>query len=388
MHSWYSLVAYMLSPSFDYAIIGTGAAGFHLAIRFAEDPFFQNKKILILEKDTKNTDDRTWSFWEKGATQWDGLAEKKWDKARFYGVKDCFNISLEPYRYKTIRSSKFYGHAKEIIDSSDRFTMVHDEVLEIDNHLIKTKDGAYQSQHIFDSRISKVFFEKKKEHQTLTQHFLGWFIKTETPVFNTDEVIMMDYRLRWNSDTSFTYVLPFAPNFALVEFTLFNEEMIPESGYEEKLRNYISAYLKRSNYTIEEVETGAIPMSDYPFHKHHSDVTTKIGTAGGWVRPSSGYSFKNAERYSKKIVENIKNRRSPQKNIAKSRFRLYDSIFLRVLKERNDLGPEIFQMLYTKHKAKTLFRFLDEESTLLEDAKIMFSLNKRIFRRALLKSIF
>ncbi|MDE0471884.1 MAG: lycopene cyclase family protein [Ekhidna sp.] len=378
----------MSNPSFDYAIIGTGAAGFHLAIQFAKDPFFQHKKILILEKDTKNTDDRTWSFWEKGATQWDALAEKKWDKARFYGVKDCFNISLKPYHYKTIRSSKFYAYAKEIINSSDRFTMIHDEVLHVDRHSIKTASGEYQSQHIFDSRITKAFFNKKEEYQTLTQHFLGWFIKTKEPVFKTDEIVMMDYRIRWNADTSFTYVLPFSPDFALVEFTLFNEGMIPNSAYKEKLRNYISVYLKTSNYTIEEVEVGVIPMSNYPFHRHHSEVITKIGTAGGWVRPSSGYSFKNAERYSGKIVKNIKKQQPPQKNVAKSRFRLYDTIFLRVLKERNDLGPEIFQTLYTEHEAKTLFRFLDEESTLCEDVKIMLSLNKRIFQKALLKSIF
>ena len=199
---------------------------------------------------------------------------------------------------------------------------------------------------------------------------------------------MMDYRVQWKTDTSFAYVLPFSPTFALVEFTLFNEALIQDADYEEKLKAYISSYLKISNYTIKEVEKGSIPMSDYPFYSHHSDTITKIGTAGGWVRPSSGYSFKNAERYAQKIVENIKKGRAPHKKIARSRFRLYDAIFLRVLKERNDLGSEIFQTLYTKHQAKTLFRFLDEESTVPEDIKIMFSLNKPIFQRALLKSVF
>jgi len=379
----------MSSQSYDYAIIGAGAAGLHLAIKMAEDPFFKESKILILDKEEKNTNDRTWSFWEKPGTRWNEIATKGWDHALFIGTKEQFPIPLKPYRYKTIRSSSFYRYAKDIIAGAPQFTLIQDEVLDVNGHLIKTLKGEYHAQHIFDSQLSKRFFEKKKEYQSLTQHFVGWFIQTKAPVFNPEEVIMMDYRLQWKSDTSFTYVLPFSPTFALVEFTLFNEELIQNKDYEEKLKNYISSYLKISDYRIEEVEKGIIPMSDYPFYKEHTATVTKIGTAGGWVRPSSGYSFKNADRYSQKIINNIKGGRIPHKNIANSRFRLlYDVIFLRVLKERNDLGPGIFQTLYTKHSAKRLFRFLDEESSLFEEIKIMFSLNKRIFQKSLWKSIF
>ena len=44
----------------------------------------------------------------------------------------------------------------------------------------------------------------------------------------------------------------------------------------------------------------------YPFYKESTKNITKIGTAGGWVKPSTGYSFKSCEKYSLKILKNIK----------------------------------------------------------------------------------
>jgi len=40
----------MESTVYDYAIIGAGAAGLQLALAFAEDPYFNTKEILVIEK--------------------------------------------------------------------------------------------------------------------------------------------------------------------------------------------------------------------------------------------------------------------------------------------------------------------------------------------------
>ncbi|MFK7809417.1 MAG: lycopene cyclase family protein, partial [Saprospiraceae bacterium] len=52
--------------TYDYAIIGAGCAGIHLALAMMKDSFFADKQILVLEKEAKNTNDRTWCFWEEG----------------------------------------------------------------------------------------------------------------------------------------------------------------------------------------------------------------------------------------------------------------------------------------------------------------------------------
>ncbi|MEP0984073.1 lycopene cyclase family protein [Ekhidna sp.] len=374
----------MDQTKYDYAIVGVGAAGLQLVLKMIKDDFFNEKRILLIDKDKKVANDRTWCFWEKGETIWDELAIQTWQTGLFYNRHETISFELEPYRYKMVRSADFYAYAKAEIAKAKNVDWANDEVLNIDSRQIIGSGGTYSAIHIFDSRISGEFQEKKDRYHSLIQHFKGWFIRTETAAFDPDVFTMMDYRLKWKDSTSFTYVLPISSNTALVEFTLFNDRLLPDTEYDIYLKEYIDSYLQIKNYTIEEVEQGMIPMSDYPFHKHHSKFVTKIGTAGGWVRPSSGYSFKNADRYSTMTVENIKKGKRPEKGIANSRFRSYDSIFLNVLSKRNDLGEDIFTKLYTKPEIQSVFRFLDEESSIFEDFRVMFSLNRPQFWKAFL----
>lgn len=38
---------------YDYAIIGTGAAGLHLCLAMMADPFFTGHKILLIDREEK-----------------------------------------------------------------------------------------------------------------------------------------------------------------------------------------------------------------------------------------------------------------------------------------------------------------------------------------------
>ncbi|MEP1035054.1 lycopene cyclase family protein [Ekhidna sp.] len=376
----------MNQTSYDYAIVGAGAAGLQLALKMINDDFFKEKSILLLDKDDKVANDRTWCFWEAKESLWDQLAIQTWGNGLFFNKQEAISFSLSPYRYKMVRSADFYAYAKAEIAKANNVVWIKDEVKIIDEKQMTGTEGSYSANHIFDSRIPEEFNEKKDKFHSLVQHFKGWFIETESPIFDLETFTMMDYRLKWKDSTSFTYVLPLTPNTALVEFTLFNDRLLADDTYDEYLKEYISKYLETNNYQVKEVEQGLIPMSDYPFHKHHSKYITKIGTAGGWVRPSSGYSFKNADRYSTMMVENIKKGNRPEKGVANSRFRTYDSIFLNVLASRNDLGEDIFTRLYTKPPIQSVFRFLDEESSFAEDIRVMFSLNRPQFWRAFLST--
>jgi len=371
--------------SFDFAIIGAGAAGLNLALKMASDSFFDQKKILILDKNEKNGNDKTWSFWERGVTQWDSITFKTWDKALFYSKNQKFEFKLNPYRYKTIRSNDFYNYSKGILQKKSNIQWDKNEVINVNEHEIICSESSYHAIHIFDSRVNNEFHSNSLKHNSLLQHFKGWIIETPENTFDPTSFTMMDYRLNFEDKTSFTYVLPFSPDKALVEFTLFNLNLLTDEQYEEMLNTYISQFLKINSFKISEVEKGVIPMSDYPFHIHHASEVTKIGTAGGWVRPSSGYSFKNADKYSQMMVNNIKNGSKINKGVARNRFRKYDQVFLNVLKNHNSKGSEIFTKFYTNHPIQKLFRFLDEESSLMEDLQIILSYNNKEFRKAALQ---
>lgn len=74
----------MSTFNYHYIIIGAGAAGLNLALAMNEDAFFKDKKILILDKDKKTENDRTWSFWEKGNGKWDHIVSKNMEEIYRY----------------------------------------------------------------------------------------------------------------------------------------------------------------------------------------------------------------------------------------------------------------------------------------------------------------
>ena len=333
---------------------------------------------------------RRGAFGRSGPGRYDSIITHSWDMADFMSKQKEVRLNLYPYRYKMLRSLDFYDYARKQIELAPNITWVQDEVVLIRENSyaeIQGTLGSYRATHIFDSRIPAAFGNKGDSYTRLLQHFRGWYIQTDADVFDASKFLMMDFRLQWNDTTSFTYVLPTSARTALVEFTLFTPMLIGHDDYDQMLRLYLSEILKIEAYEINEVETGVIPMSDYPFYKHNTNSITKIGTAGGWVKPSSGYSFKNSDRFSKKIVKNIKAGVRPSAGIAIGRFRKYDSLFLDVLMNRNELGASLFTAMYTQNSPESILKFLDEETTWLEDLSIMRAFDQSLFIRTLFKQV-
>lgn len=375
---------------YDIAIIGAGAAGLQLALALRSDLHFAQQKILILEKDGKDQNDRTWCFWEKGVGKWDGLLTQSWSQGDFFYEENHQPLDLLPYRYKMLRGLDFYRFAKHELGAAQNFTWQKEEVVEVANGeviRIMGKQGSYTAGWVFDSRLPKEFSALQPSpngvQRYILQPFKGWVVRTPDDRFDPSRFTMMDYRLRWQDTTSFTYVLPMSKREALVEFTLFTPTLPPEGIYDEMLRQYFNWILKIKEFEIVETEFGIIPMTDFPFEKYSVGKHIRIGMAGGWVKPSSGYSFKNCERYAQKIVENLKTGRPANTGLFSKKFQFYDSVFLGVLQAQNELGPSLFNGMYAKNEIQKIFAFLDNETSLGEDLGIISSFPKEPFLRSL-----
>ena len=122
------------------------------------------------------------------------------------------------------------------------------------------------------------------------QHFKGLLIKTEEPAFNPSEATLMDFRVSQQHGTTFMYVLPVSGTRALVEYTLFTKELLEAEEYVVAIKDYISSYLKVTNYNVFGEEFGVIPMTNIKFLKQIGRVIN-MGTAGGQTKGSSGYTF-------------------------------------------------------------------------------------------------
>lgn len=376
---------------FDYIIIGNGLAGLQLALGFLKEPFFDSKKIGLIDSSNKTSNDKTWSFWEVGKGNWDTIVYKKWDKALFKSKNVQISIPLKGYTYKSIRAIDFYDFAKRQLNASSNFHFILDEIKDIHASDILRINGnkvSYIANHVFDSRIPKEYYSKSSKYSIIHQHFKGWVIDTNTPIFQPDEFTMMDYRFNYNESTSFIYVLPFTETKALIEFTFFTPYLVEEKVYDDALKNYIKEHLKLDSYDIVETEIGNIPMTDFPFWEYHSDGVTKIGTGGGWVKGSTGYSFKHTEKHVQNIIHNIKDGTNPSSNLIRKKFKFYDAIFLDVLNHHNEKGIWIFEQFYSKNSVDTMFRFLDEETSFKEDIQIMKSLFSMTFIKSFFRILF
>lgn len=376
---------------FDYIIIGSGLAGLQLAMAFHEDPYFKTKQIALIDKSSKSTNDRTWSFWEKGDGKWDSIINHSWDKALFRSARCKVDLNLKEYQYKSIRAIDFYQFAQSKLNEASNFHFFQDEILELSEDkivYIQGEKGTFSADHVFDSRIPKAFHEKPSKYTLLQQHFVGWIIETENPCFDTETFVMMDYRWKYEDSTSFIYVLPYSKTRALIEFTFFTPKLVTEKVYEDALKTYIKEQLKIETYQIIERESGNIPMTDFPFENSNTKLVTKIGTAGGWVKGSTGYSFKNTEKKVERLLNNIKSNRDTTHQLQSRKYQFYDRIFLKVLYDENEKGEWIFEQFYSKNTIQTMFRFLDEESSFREDLRIMNSLFSWSFIKTFFKILF
>lgn len=375
---------------YDIAIIGMGCAGSHILLEIMDQPEMRDKKILVLDDFNAESLDKTWSFWEKGSGKWDSLLSYMWQKGKFQTSKVDIDFSLNPYRYKKLESRDFIAFAKANLQQHTNITLVEskvDLIIESDIATLETASETFHAKLVLDSRIPKEFFKDEKAI-TLKQHFLGWQIKTDQDIFDPERFVMMDYRLRDPGTTSFIYILPYSKTEALVEFTYFSADLVEDNVYEKYLTQFISEFLNTTTYEITATEQGVIPMTTYRFDQHHTPLVHKIGTAGGWVKASTGYSFKLSEKRAKVLVENYKAGKPLDQGMQKKRFQFYDEIMLDVLSAHNERGHLLFQNLYTNNPIDRIFAFLDEETRFSQELKIMLPLTSMPFIKGFFKKLF
>ena len=377
--------------SYDYIFLGTGAAGLSLLMRMIDSGKFADKKILLIDRDQKISNDRTWCFWEKGEGYFESLVYKAWDHLGF--KSDNFSSRLETgnYRYKMIRGIDFYNYC---------FSKIHEQAnIEIRHGKIGTEYKEGKTSYYLDHNrlqvgnavvFNSIFLDQnllKNGPGSLIQHFQGWMIETASPVFDESDATLMDFRVHQNNGTTFVYVLPLAPNRALVEYTVFSRSLLPAETYYKELENYIHVYLTTNKYKILETEGGSIPMSviNSPFFENG---VYNIGTAGGQTKASTGYTFSFIQKHSENIVQSLINDKIlTDINDSSKRFKFYDRVLLQALINGKPGGKEIFTRLFERNRADSIFKFLDNESSISEELALIKTLHTVPFLKAALQQV-
>lgn len=372
---------------FDYIILGAGCAGLSLGVRLAQDDHFINKKILIIDKAPKSLNDRTWCLWENKPGYFEQLVHHRWNNMYVRHALGSKQLTMKDYAYKLIRGIDFYKHCFQIISKAENVQVHYSAVSSVDavKGEVITDGGHFSGYHIFSSVLLQEP-ELKLGELYLLQHFRGWWIETETDFFDPTAADLMNFRTGQQHGCSFVYVLPVSKRRALVEYTLFTEDTLQDHEYDDALKHFIAHEMSLQNYQITEVENGIIPMTNLVFPTQQEKITY-IGTAGGQTKASTGYTFQYIQKHSDALVAALRNTGNVQIASTAKRFRFYDSVLLRVLHQRKLAGADVFFRLFMKNPAPRVFRFLDNETSFLEELQIMNSTPKGIFISAALSEM-
>lgn len=376
---------------YHYIFTGSGLSALMVVYEMAVSGKFRDKSILLIDESAKKSNDRTWCFWEKQNGEFEAIVSEKWDSAWFTNDHFKRELNLDPYQYKMIRGIDFYNHVFSVLASHPNIEFLNEKVLdfsEVNTHaVVKTQTQNFTCNKIFNSIFNPALALGQKKYPVLQQHFIGWFVKSKEAVFNPEVATFMDFSVEQKGNTRFMYVLPTSENEALVEYTLFSKDLLPDLEYENAIRNYLKN-LGVSDYEIIEKERGNIPMTAYPFWKHNSKNILNIGSAGGWTKASTGYTFSNTMKKSRQVVNFLQTGTDLSKFQKTNKFRFYDMLLLDILAEKNDLGSKVFSSMFEKGNPALILKFLDEETTFAEDLQVIWKCPKGLFLQALSTRIF
>lgn len=379
------------NKNFDYIIVGGGASGLMMAYRMSKDTYFDDKLILIIDQVKKSNNDRTWCFWEKNKGDWDDILNHSWKDIIFKGDNVAMQTTIEPYVYKMIKSADFYQKVWKTISTKENIYFSEENVVKIQQEkslgIVFTADNEYHSKKIINSILFTNDYQLQQKYPVLQQHFVGYFVRTKEPVFTTNAATFMDFTIPQKGNTRFMYVLPYADNEALFEYTLFSKELLEYNTYTDAIKDYLK-HNNITDYEIVEKEQGAIPMTSYKFWNFNSDNILHIGTAGGWSKASTGFTFKNIDKKTRNLINYLKNEKSLRSFQKTNRFWFYDLLLLDILSKRNDMGAAVFSRMFKKLSPQLILKFLDEETTFSEELKIFSNMQIGLFSKTLIKRLF
>jgi lycopene beta-cyclase len=380
------------APAYDYVLVGGGAAGLSLAYHIAQEPRLADKRVLLIEPEAKDQNDRTWSFWADEPCPFDGLAIGEWGRIAFRspGFERVFDLSQ--YRYRTIKGLDFYQFVHHALAARPaQFTVLRGRVSQLEDTpagvRARTEAGEeYTARYAFDSRPPVITPQPDKYRYQL-QHFVGWEIKATRDVFDPSTVEFMDFRGAQHHEARFIYVLPFGPRRALVEYTLFSGQPLAKEEYEGHIADYLqnTLGLTAADYLIEAEEVGAIPMTDHPLPTRGGRHIINLGTRAGRAKPSTGYAFRRIQAQSARLVAALAATGHPPADPTgdKWQFRLFDTLLLDIMQRRGETTRDLFRQLFERNPVGRILQFLDEKTNWADNLRIMNSVSPGPFMRSI-----
>jgi len=374
----------------DLIIAGAGCAGLSVLWHVLHSGA-HSRRVIVVDQDIGGGEDRTWAFWGDQSSPFLHLADNQWHHLCVRFTDWERSARLVSGSYARVRK-RHYDAA--ILDAASRIANVSyltEPILEIrdehDGGVVRTSSGELRAPLVMQSvRMSPDDTLATPRHP-LRQHFGGWEVRTERGVFDPTVATLMDFDTDQHGAVAFFYVLPTAPDRALIEHTMFSVQAQPGDFHFDQVRRYVER-LGAGSIEVEHTEYGVIPMEDRRFHQRWGRHVWNIGTVGGRTKPSTGFTFQRIHAQSRHLVDSWVTGGAPTPlPSAPGRYAFADRTLLSILHQRPELGRPIFERLFRTTSIERVLDFLDEDSTLRQDAAMAARLQWLPFLRAATKEL-
>lgn len=371
----------MTTIKYDIIILGAGCAGMQLLHQFINHEKYSGQSILLMDADKIFKQTKSWCFWHANNDHpYKGIFSKSWNSLTIGFPENNLQKNIAPYQYSFIKSEDFFDfHFKEI-NQHPNITYLNVGVNALkkkgNSFLVETHQSVFQTQSLYSS-----YWNSTEASLTasifLKQQFYGWQIKTAKPVFNDSTATLMDFDIPQIYGVNFAYVLPFSTTDAMVEITAFSAQDYSTAFFEGVLKDYIQKNWDTS-FEMFKIEHAIIPMTNYAFRRYTQEGAIAIGTAAGMVKPTTGYAFNRIFRDSVHLADAFFNK-AILVEFKPSRFKFYDRLLLQLLNKKPEKALHILIQLFRKVPYPHILQFLDEDSSLLQEAKLFLQLPKKDF---------
>ena len=318
------------APPLAAAVVGGGCAGLTLAHYLAAG---EAGPLAVIDPGDPRPD-HVWGYWDDGGDDLAlarPLSEAAW---RQWAVIDDGGKALlasDKYWYRAISSARFENHLRATLPAVRHLRgTVAAAAREAGGYRVELADGRnFHAVQVFDSRTPAA------PAGALLQHFAGWRVRMDQPVFDPETAILMDFRVSQDAGIHFIYLLPFSAENALIESTVFSSQVLPASWYDDQIATYLASHYPTAGMTVASREAGVIPLARLPVD---GVFGTAVGMRAGALRASSGYAFSQIQRQ----IADLTVRGGGARPGCDAIEAWMDQVLLRVLRRAPARAPEIF----------------------------------------------